>query len=126
MGAELDQKGGGLMKRKIRDSRGETIIEVLAAILVGALSIALLFGAAMVSGNMDRGAQEADESFQESLNAAEKQKVLEGEDGTGPVPNGTVVRIKGEFTVDATPPVTFYGGPDAWAYDLKPEEGVAP
>lgn len=117
------------MKRKIRDSRGETIIEVLAAILVGALSIALLFGAAMVSANMDRGAQEADESFEKSLNAAEGAEILDEDKNplTPNIPDDTKVSITGKDTIPATPPVNFYGGPDAWAYDLViPEEGGTP
>ena len=32
------------MRRKLRSSRGETLIEVLCATLVAVLSIALLFG----------------------------------------------------------------------------------
>lgn len=62
------------MQRKWKDNRGETLVEVMASILVGTLSVALLFSAVMASAKMDRTAKEADAKFRESLNKAEKQE----------------------------------------------------
>ena len=40
------------MRRKLRSSRGETLIEVLCATLVAVLSIALLFGGITASASL--------------------------------------------------------------------------
>lgn len=61
------------MKRKLKDSRGETLVELLASILIGALSIALLFTAVTASGTMNRAAMAADKKFVQALNSAEEQ-----------------------------------------------------
>ncbi len=107
------------MRQKLADARGETLVEVLASILIGALSVAMLFSAAMASGSMDRTAGEADEVFNTSLNAAEEQKApTEGE--------VTVKYTPPPGSTDPAPPdppppvrVNFYGGPGALSYALK-------
>ena len=38
------------MRKKLRDNRGETLVEVLASILIAALSVALLFSSIMEIG----------------------------------------------------------------------------
>ena len=48
------------MSEKLRNSRGETLVEVLASVLICALSVMLLFGAVMASGRIDLQAQAAD------------------------------------------------------------------
>ena len=45
------------LRKKLNSTRGETLIETLAAILVAALSVALLVGAVTVSGQINRQAQ---------------------------------------------------------------------
>lgn len=102
------------MKRKWKDSRGETLVEVMASILIGALSSALLFGAVMASISIDRTARAADEIFSTSLKAAEKQTDVTGNDvikiavkGPGDVPTG-------EKDVSGN----FYGGKGAWSFVL--------
>ena len=45
------------MREKLQSTRGETLVEALAAILICALSVALLFSAVMASARMDRLAQ---------------------------------------------------------------------
>ncbi|MCX4372101.1 MAG: hypothetical protein OSJ58_09780 [Dysosmobacter sp.] len=62
------------MREKLRNTQGETLVEVLASILICALSIALLFGAVMASVNINQTAQEADARYYEELSAAELQK----------------------------------------------------
>ena len=101
------------MARKLNDNRGETLVEVLASILIAALSVALLFTAVMASVNMDKTAKAADKALSDSLNAAEGQ-------GTGDVytvPSGANVTISGN-SATATPPVIFYGGEGALSYAL--------
>lgn len=73
------------MKRKLRDVRGETIVEVLAAILIASLSIGLLFGAVTVSGSIERRTQELDEKSYSDLSGAQMK--------TAPVIVGSEVTI---------------------------------
>ena len=101
------------MKRKWKDNRGETLVEVLAAVLIGALSVALLFTAVMASVNMDRSAQKTDEDFNTVLNDAENQSAPAA---TG-VPDGAKVTVQGNGAT-ATPSVNFYGGDGVWSYAL--------
>lgn len=62
------------MREKLQSARGETLVEVLAAILICALSVALLFGAVMASARMDRMAQEAGARYYQDLTRAERQR----------------------------------------------------
>ena len=62
------------MREKLRDSRGETLVEVLASVLICALAITLLVGAVTVSANINRQAQEADLEYYKALSRAEAQK----------------------------------------------------
>lgn len=59
------------MRQKLNTDRGETLVEVLASILIASLSVALLFGCVMASFNMDRDAKELDKKHYEALTAAE-------------------------------------------------------
>lgn len=70
------------MMKKIRDDRGETLVEVLASILIASLSVALLFGCVMASSNMDRDAKKLDGEHYAALTAAEVQS---GEGTSGQV-----------------------------------------
>ena len=62
------------MREKLQSARGETLVEVLAAILICALSVALLFSAVMASARMDRMAQEAGIRYYQDLTRAERQR----------------------------------------------------
>lgn len=56
---------------KLRNNRGETLVEVLASILIAALSVALLFSFTMTSSTMDKQAKAADEGHYDAIIAAE-------------------------------------------------------
>lgn len=106
------------MKRKLRDARGETLVEVLASILIAALSVALLFSAVMASARMDRSAEQTDDTFHASLRAAEEQD----EEDAVTVPDDAKVTVenKDPFVVaTAEPSVIFYGGNGAISYALQ-------
>lgn len=108
------------MRKRLQDNRGETLVEVLASILIGALSVSLLFGAILVSSRMDRSAEQTDETFHASLRAAEDQTV--------PLTDPTMVTVKNEALSDLTKQekdvsVNFYGGKGALSYALPSKEG---
>ena len=95
------------LRKKLNSTRGETLIETLAAILVAALSVALLVGAVTVSGQINRQAQVSDENFYE-LTAAEAQ--------TPPDDAAFQVTIREEGKRDAHIGARLYGGDDLYAY----------
>lgn len=107
------------MRRKLNDVRGETLVEVLCAILIGALSVAMLFSMVMVSVNLNQGAKAADESLATDLSDAEVR-----ESGDPGIPPGSHVKVENKNTAitatAATPPVIFYGGDGAVSYALEP------
>lgn len=99
------------MVRKLKDSRGETVVEVLASVLIAALSVALLFSAVMASSSMDRSAQKTDAEFYAGLNNAQTHN------GT-PV-TGKKVTVNGNGK-DKEIPVSFYGGGGVLSYAPDP------
>lgn len=96
------------MVRKLKNNRGETVIEVLASVLIAALSVALLFGAIAASVSMDRSAQKTDTDFYKGLNNAQTQ--------TTSVDTGTVTVSRAGSINDAKIDVNFYGGGGALSY----------
>ena len=110
------------MKRKRKDNRGETLVEVLASILIGSLSVALLFSMVMASGSMDRSAETVDEIFSKYLSAAEGRTPVKDDAGAPipPVP-GTVAVTNTTSGSNTNLPVTFYGGEGALSYALPKE-----
>lgn len=118
------------MRNKLRSVRGETLIEVLCAILIGSLSVTLLFGMVMASASMDRGAREADKTSTASLNAAEGRTDASG--AVVPPVTGAVVRVKNKDAgipgeaVLTEPKIKFYGGQGAVSYALDTTGGSPP
>lgn len=107
------------MRQKLKKNGGETLIEVLASILIAALSVALLFSAVMASARMDRSAEQTDDTFHASLRAAEEQ---DKEDAVT-VPDDAKVTVENKDSLvleTAEPSVVFYGGNGAISYALQP------
>lgn len=106
------------MRHKLKSSRGETLVEVLASILICTLSIALLVGAVMASSRMDLQAREADEEYYAALTKAERQD--KAPDGTpdsftpDPVLAVTVRNITGSTPDSLT--TSFYGTDRLFSY----------
>lgn len=101
------------MRRKLRSKRGETLIEVLASVLVASLSIALLFSAVMAAGRINQSARDADEAFYTSLQNAQTY-------GGTPLPASTSkkVTLKNEAGDKKEIEVTFYGENGDGGYDV--------
>lgn len=101
------------MGRKLRSRRGETLVEVMASIVIGALSVALLFGCVMASSRIDSAAAGMDRDYYAGLSAAEAQSApVAGAAGTVTVANG---EITGK---DTTVNVNVYGGAGMYSYKV--------
>lgn len=101
------------LKKKLRSQRGETLVEVLASVLIASLSVALLIGGVTVSVNLGRQADGADAAFYEILTKAEKQEA--------PVTAGIASDPSLRVAENGTPhskdiPVQVYGGEGLYAY----------
>lgn len=94
--------------KKLRDSRGETLVEVLASILIASLSVALLFGCVMASTNMDRDAKKLDKEHYKALTAAEMQS------GTGTP--GTVKIQNPNNSMEGSLSIEIYGDTGLCSY----------
>lgn len=101
--------------KKLRNDRGETIVEVLASILIATLSVTLLFGSVMVSSRLDVKTREQDSGYYEGINKAEGQTEAIPVPAGGSVP---YVSITGD-SASATPPIEIYGGSDVFSYKKK-------
>lgn len=100
--------------KKLHNSRGETLVEVLASILIASLSVALLFGCVLASANMDRDAQKLDRDHYAALTAAEAQS------GTGT--SGTVKIQNEKNSREGSLSVEIYG--DTGLYSYKKAAGT--
>lgn len=100
--------------KKLRNDRGETLLEVLVAIVIAALSVTLLLGCISAAANVDAGVKEKDEQIYAALNAAEEQK--------DEINSITVTITNEDPTIDPEPSVTvaIYGGDDGpYSYKRK-------
>lgn len=109
------------MKRiatKLRSQKGETLVELLASILIATLSVGLLLGGVAVSAKINRQGEHVDKKFYEALTKAESRQTpaAHGVDANPSVQ----VKERGE-TVNI--PVQVYGEEGLYAYALKPSAG---
>lgn len=70
-----------MLKRKLRSFRGETLAEVLVAILVCGFSITLLVGMITTSMSINSQAREMDDSFFKALSRAETYTFADDDPG---------------------------------------------
>lgn len=103
------------MDRKLRSSRGETLIEVLCATLVAVLSVALLFAGITASAGIDQRARQTDRDHYAALTQAEEQ---------------TTPAAQAELTVENPAlgkkqkvEIDLYGGEGMYSYTRRPEAG---
>ncbi|WP_325199069.1 type IV pilus modification PilV family protein [Oscillibacter sp.] len=123
------------MREKLRSTQGETLVEVLASVLVCALSVMLLLGAVSASASIDLQAQAADSEYYEALSRAERQSKTEvpsSDPGVPPradvydAPSGTKLRVENsEGAFVEIPPgpsdkLYFYGGKQLLSYAIDP------
>ena len=103
------------MRKKLRARRGETLVELLASILIGALSVALLAGGIMVSVRLGLDARERDEDYYRQLTAAEARR--------GPALPGAVEVVNTQNGLKNSISVSVWGGGRTWSYSW---EGAGP
>lgn len=102
------------MCRKLKDSRGETLVEMLASILIAALAVALLFTCCMASVQMGGQARAADERYYGNLSAAEARTEAKGAGKVKVEGNSNRVEVQ----------IQLYGGDGMYSYQW--EKGAAP
>lgn len=112
------------MRAKLRDSRGETLVEALASILIAALSVALLFGGIAASSRLNVDARRTDGEYYKALSAAE------GQSGLPNAQEGIIkIRIVNKSNGAGTElEAGLYGGKGMFSYEVAPagEEGGGP
>ena len=127
----------------VRNNRGETMVEVLASILIATLSVAMLFSCVAASSRMDRDAEGLDEKHYNALSDAEGYVTPAPDPEAGPASpvNVTVARMPAaagpevpdpslpepdpepEASVDV--PIAIYGGEGMYSYKGS-GEGTGP
>ena len=112
--------------RKLNDNRGETLVEMLASILIAALSVAVLFTCCTAAVEMGKETRAADEAYYGYLSAAEGQgKVLVKDENGNDISSTT-----GQVNVDGNSAeiivnVKLYGGDGMYSYK-KEADPVGP
>lgn len=96
------------MRDKLQKEQGETLIEVLASILIASLSVALLFGSVMTSSRIDREAAEQDQEYYQGLSNAESR--------SGTVVSGTIKLENQNNSQVQSCDVEIYGGAGMYSY----------
>lgn len=126
------------MREKLRTSRGETLVEVLASVLVCSLSIMLLLGAVTASTDIDLQAQNADGEYYAALTKAERQSKVklppDDESDISPdVVGAKVTVVNGDGKTAEIPAVEddkdglhFYGTDRLLSYAVDKPEPPAP
>ena len=105
------------LNKKLRSQLGETLVEVLASILIASLSVAMLLGGVAASANLGRQADTADEYFYETLTAAEARQAP----ATSEVSSPGVALTQGGTSIPI--PVQVYGGGGLYSYALDTAAG---
>lgn len=106
---------------KLSNNRGETLIEVLGAIMIATLSAALLLSFSMASANLGTEAREADERHYTGLTAADAHGTLQS---AGTTPSATITLLDASGTptsVTASVNIEIYGSDDSNLRSYKAE-----
>lgn len=99
--------------KKWKNDRGELMVEVLAAILVATLSVALLFSCISASSQIDGGTEDLDEAHYNALTAADAPGPT-----ASPVLDNITVTITGNGS-STSPTIEVFGGEGMYSYREK-------
>lgn len=105
--------------RKLKSRSGETLAEVLVAILVVAVSTSLFLGMVAVSARINRQAVKADARFYRAMSRLE---CFEAEEKAVEQRNGSL-RVEGSGVSEELPVTVFYGD-DMVSYQLDGGAGT--
>lgn len=115
------------MREKLKNTRGETLVEVLACVLICAMSITLLIGAVTVSVNIDSRAQKSDGEYYAALSRAEAQNETERLDTLfgKSVSSGLEITVVNQQTIPDRKGITvyFYGSENLFSFAPIPGGG---
>ena len=109
---------GGALVRKLRNRGGETITEVLVAVLIAAVALVLLAGMITTTANL------IDSSRTKVHGYAEKDLALAEKSGTDAKEGSVVVKCGGsgvkltDSSSSSSIAVKYYENPDAAGYDV--------
>lgn len=105
--------------KKLHSAHGETLVEVLAAVLICSLAVLLLVSYATAAARIDKNTEKGDEAYYTALNAAEAHAGVTAEGSEVPAApvEGTVSVSDGTM---AAPPVSvlYYGGDGVYSYAI--------
>lgn len=94
--------------KKLQNKRGETLVEVMASILIAALSVTLMFGCIMASSHIDREAEDLDERHYAALTAAEER--------TEAADWGSIKLVNQDNSQEHSLAITICGGEGMYSY----------
>lgn len=103
---------GRRVQKKLKSEKGESLIELLASILVASLSVVLLAGMVAVSSRINRSVRESDAAFYGYVSEAEAQT----EEVTAPAAQ---LQIQEEGAAPILVKITCYGEEDSGVYSYK-------
>lgn len=117
---------------RLTASRGETLVEMLACIVIAVLSVSLLVSGITVSARINQSAEHSDEFFYRALSAAEERSGIvkrpaEGEkisetQAPGAAISGKVIVTPDTSNIGITFDVKFYGGEGVYSYGMEETE----
>lgn len=111
------------LKEKIKNCTGESLVEVLASILIGSLSMILLVSMIMASVRINEKAEKYDEKYYENLAGAERQEPADIYTPTGVDSDKVTIGVDKIGTTTITLQVTYYGGEGICSYAKKETVG---
>ena len=114
---------------KLHSRRGETLVEVLASVLICTLAVLLLMSFAVAAMRIDKTAETGDEAFYAALSAAEARDKAPTTDPPLPTPTSGSVTV-----TEKDPPantvnlsnVQFYGGDGIYSFAEAAGGGAGP
>ena len=108
------------MKRpKLRSERGETLIEVLASVLIVSLSVMMVAGSVMASSKVDVDAKRLDEAHYAALSRADAHVTPTPtvSPTPTPIPTAQVTIAREGITTTTTVDIQPYGGAGMYSYE---------
>lgn len=107
-----------LRLRQLQNDRGETLIEVLASVLVVSLSVLMLLGCVVTSSDVDKKAEKLDKAHYNALSQADTQAIPTATVSPFPTPAPTanVTITRDEIAVTVTPRIEIYGDAGMFSY----------